>query len=162
MKTMYLGFSTASAWKPASAAIRWWWGVPYSHVYLRWSTPWGFDEILEAASSHIGMVEQRTWSHKNKMIKEVPFNITHEKWNRVMREIRSRTGTPYGYGQFLQIALCELLKLDKNPWGDGKRTYVCSEVAIDFLTIVGADVSSLDRDRVSPKDIYDFVERLAI
>lgn len=159
MKTVYLGFSTSRRWKPFSALLKWWWDVPYSHVYLRWPTPWGFDEVLEASSSSVSMVEYETWKKKNKVVEELKWEISREEWDKVMRELRAKTGTPYGYSQLLSMAIAELFRLDESPWGDGDASWVCSELAYKFLIIIGVEYPSYDIDSVTPKDVWDMVHR---
>jgi hypothetical protein len=159
MKRIYLGFSTSKKCKPFSALIKWWWRTPYSHVYLRWPTPWGFDEVLEASGSQVRMVEHGIWEKKNVAIKEISFDIPREQWNEVMKQLRAKTGTPYGHLQLLSIAVCELLGMDKNPWGDDDASWICSELATKFLGIVGKLPPGTDIDRVTPYDVWEIVHK---
>ena len=159
MKRIYLGFSTSKKCKPFSALIKWWWKTPYSHVYLRWPTPWGFDEVLEASGSHVRMIEHTTWQKKNKVIKEIAYDIPREQWNEVMINLRGKTGTPYGHLQLLTLAVCELLGLEENPWGDGDASWICSELAVKFLSIISKLPPDVYWDRVTPYDIWEIVHR---
>lgn len=152
-KKVHLGFSTSKKCKPFSALIRWWWGTPYSHVYIRWSTPWGFDEVLEASGTQVRMVEHSTWEKKNHVISELTYQLTKEQWYEVMSTLRAKTGTPYGYLQLLSIAICEVFGLKKNPWGDENNSWICSELAYKFLKIIN-ETPSEDPDRLTPYDIW--------
>lgn len=156
-RTITIGFSTSKVWNPFSALIRWWWGVPYSHVYLRWSTPWGFDEILEASGMAVRMKEATTWNKKQKIVEEFEFTITKQEFDAVMREIRSQTGKPYGWSQIIGICIAELLRLKRNPIPNGKRALICSEVGLWFMKIMGFCIKHLNEDLVNPKDIYDLL-----
>lgn len=158
MKKVTIGFSTSKRWKPFSALLKWWWGVDYSHVYIRWTTPWGFDEILEASGTQVRMVEQSIWAKKNQVIHEKEYELSREEFNRVMIELRAKTGTPYGYFQLVSIAICELFGMKKNPWGDENTTWICSELALKFLEIINKMPENAHYDRVSPYDIMQMVE----
>ena len=94
-----LGFSSPKRWNPLSFLIKWWWNTSYSHVYLRWSTPWGFDEILEAARLDVHMKEASLWEHSNKTIKSFQFTLEHDRFDVMMRDIRVLCGRSYGWKQ---------------------------------------------------------------
>jgi hypothetical protein len=157
-RQIHIGFSTARRWNPFSALIKWWWGTDYSHVYVRWSTPWGFDEILEASGTSVKMIEASRWSKKSKVIKEYSFDVDKATFGKLMADIRPLTGLPYGWSQALGIAVAELFKLDRNPLDSGSKAFVCSEVAMRALKVLGLDVDK-NYDLVSPKDLMDFLEK---
>ena len=155
---MTIGLSTSHIWNPLSALIRWWFNVEYSHVYLKWETPWGFNEILEASKDSLHMIEESKWSLKNKVIKEYTFEVTQHQFNRVMREIRRDTGTRYGRTQLVGMIIMEVFRLRDNPFADGGRSLVCSDVALRFLRILGFNIYKLREDKVTPKDIENILE----
>lgn len=160
MKTriITLGLSTSRTWKPFSAMIRWWFGTPYSHVYLKWDTPWGFSEVLEASGMAVRMREAKTWEKDQKVIQEYHFEVSKAEFDRVMSELRPLTGHPYGWGQCVGIALAELLGLDRNPFADDSRSLICSELGFKFLEILGIAPTVKDTDLISPKDIKDILD----
>ena len=156
-RKIYIGFSTSRRWNPFSAIIKWWWDTPYSHVYIRWSTPWGFDEVLEASGTSVHMAEASRWSTKHKVIKEYSFDISREEFGKIMTDVRSLTGLPYGWIQAVGIALAEIARLKYNPLDTGSRAFVCSEVALKALKILGFNIDKA-ADLVSPKDLMDIIE----
>ena len=157
-KKIIVGFSTArKTWKPLASLIRFWWGTKYSHVYLSWETPWGFREILEASGSAVRMREYEIWKKENKIIKEYEIEITRGEFAQVMIQLRSQTGKPYSWGQIIGLVIAELFKLKKNPIQDGPSGWICSEVGLKFLQIIGFAPKTMPRDRVVPKDIEDIL-----
>lgn len=156
-RKVYIGFSRPRTWKPLSAAIMGWWGTDYSHVYIRWETPWGFDEVLEASGLSVHMTEATRWEKNNKIIKEYKFEVPKETFHALMTAIRPLTGLPYGWSQALGIALSEAFNLDKNPIASGSSTFVCSEVGLRAMKILGF-ATDKNEDLVSPKDLRDLLE----
>lgn len=156
-RKIYIGFSTARRWNPFSAIIKWWWGTDYSHVYIRWSTPWGFDEVLEASGTSVHMIEAGRWESKHKVIKEYSFDVSREEFGKIMTDVRSLTGLPYGWIQAVGMALAEIARLRYNPLDNGSNAFVCSEVGLKALKILGFDINK-DADLVSPKDLMDIIE----
>lgn len=160
MKTriVTIGFSTSKRWNPFSALIKTWWDTDYSHVYLKWSTPWGFDEVLEASGMAVRMREATKWEKSQNVIQEYDFTVTKEEFDAIMRQLRPLTGTPYGWVQCLGIAAAEAFNLKKNPFSDGSRSLVCSELAYQFLVILGLAPKTRNTDLINPKDIKDILD----
>lgn len=160
-RVITIGFSTSRRWNPFSALIKRWWGTPYSHTYLKWDTPWGFSEVLEASGTSVRMVNDEIWKKKNRPVYEKELVITREEFNRMMSQLRPLTGTPYGWGQVMGIILKELFRLKKNPFSDGADTFVCSELVLKFLRdVANICCNRMDSDSVSPHDIYEIVKEL--
>ena len=158
IRKITIGFSTSRRWNPMSALIRWWWNTPYSHVYIKWSTPWEFNEVLEASGTSVHMTEYNYWKKKNRVIRECEFTITRDQFNRIMKEIRSLTGHPYGWLQALGIAIAEIFRLRNNPLGNGSRQFVCSEIGLKLFEILEIK-TDLDHDLVSPSDLWDLLNK---
>ena len=157
MRTISIGFSTAKRWNPLSALIKYWWGTPYSHVYLRWDTPWGFEEILEASGTSVHMINDVRWEKKNEVIDEFEFIMTKEDFNRTMSLLRPLCGIPYGWKQAGGMFLRELFHLKKNPFQDSNRTIICCEIAYIFFHEILKFNIRISQDDITPKDIYKII-----
>jgi hypothetical protein len=159
MKKVTIGFSTSKKWNPFSALIKWWWNTPYSHVYVRWETPWGFSEILEASGRSVRMVEEEYWKLKNNVIVEYTYEVDRESFGNLMKETRIHLGKPYGWTQVVGLIFRELFKLRRNPYSDGMKSFVCSEIAkIAATHIAKKDTTGLDSDTISPVDIENLLK----
>lgn len=110
----------------------------------------------------VRMKEFYRWEEKQKRIAEYQIPVTKEEFDAIMSTLRPLTGTPYGWIQCLGIAIAELFNLKHNPFADGKRSLVCSELGLEFLIIVGLASGSQRRDRVSPKDIKDILDKRSL
>ena len=155
MKRVTIGLSTSRRWNPFSALIKRWWGTSYSHFFIKWNTPWGFEEILEASSGSLHMISQAWWKKKNRVIMEVSIDITRSQWGQLMTEIRGQSGAPYSWKQIGGIMLRELFQLSRNPVPDS-RGWICSEVGAHFIEILGQSTGK-DREDVTPYDIEKFI-----
>jgi hypothetical protein len=158
-RTITIGLSTSRIWNPFTALIRWWWDIPYSHVYIKWSTPWGFSEVLEASGLSVRMREFDRWSERQRVIAEFEFEVERETFNQIMQELRPMTGKPYGWKQVLGLAIAELFGLSLNPFSDGDRSLICSELGIKALVILGVIDRANNIDLINPKDVHDILRR---
>ena len=62
-------------------------------------------------------------------------------------------GLKYGKKQILGIALVSVFNLKKNPFADGMRSQVCSELVGRFLEEVLKIDTKFDLDIAGPKEI---------
>jgi hypothetical protein len=126
---------------------------------VRWETPWGFSEILEASGRSVRMVEESYWQKKNGTVVEYTYEVDRESFGNLMKDTRIHLGKPYGWKQVTGIIIKELFKLKDNPYSDHSSTFVCSEIArIAAKHIAKKDVSKLDEDAVSPLDIENLLK----
>ena len=147
-----VGFSRSRRWNPFSALIQWWYGTPYSHTFIRWETPWGFEEILEASTTSVRMMNKSVWSEKNHIIDEFEIELTSQQFGLMMTHCRTLLGTPYGWGQVVGLMAQELFQLKRNPISEG---ILCSELLYTFIEDVLGEPLAEGKDSASSLTIYN-------
>ena len=169
MKTIYVGFSKPrSGFQPFAWAIRLWEGTEYSHVYIRMpSTFLATDVIYQASGMAVNMMSFERFNGHAEVIKEFAFFIDESTERSLLQSAMAHLGASYSIKQIAGMVLARVYQLigwddgsKRNPLTDGRAAYVCSELAAEVLTqYLGADIKQ-DLDLVTPKDIYEVVERL--
>lgn len=161
MRNISIGFSkpTHKFFPIFSWAIRFFDGTEFSHVYVRQSTHYNIDLIYQASGMQVNFINGNLFLEKEKVIKEFPFQITDEAYDKYMKFALTNVGKPYGVLQVFGILACLIFKLNKNPFPNGNADFVCSELVADILYEVGK--FKYDRelfDRIKPKEIWDFCQ----
>jgi len=165
MKNITIGFSTGHTL--FARLIRMFEGnVPYSHVFIKFhSDTFERDIIYQASGLQVNFIGAILFATKVKIIKEFKLEVNDQAYKRIMQFAIDNAGTPYGYKQLLGMGIVRIAKLFnktiKNPFSDGKATYVCSELAGTVLQsfIIKHDIP-LNLETSGPKDLYKFLEKL--
>lgn len=164
MDTIIIGFSRPHKWKPYAWMISKLWGTEYSHVYIRfYSKTYDRHMIYQASHLSVNFTELNNFLTVNKIVKEFPIDICPTNKTKMMQFAIDNASKPYGILSAIglgikQIAAC-LGKKIKNPFADGKNTYICCELAGVILEqFTGADLGK-DEDDLSPKDVYDYLAK---
>jgi len=134
----------------------------YSHVRLAWFGAGGqIPVIYEASGSNlkfIGPIAAR-YHNQPKIIKSYPFKLNPEQYRALVKLCMENAGVDYGKKQVIGIGLAYALRLKKNPFADGRRSQVCSEIVGSFLEkILGWD-TGLDLDIAGPREIQETIEK---
>lgn len=152
-------FSRAPGFAPFSWLIRLAYGTSYSHVSIHWDTPWGI-EVFEASGTSVRLVSQEEWKKKNKQLAGFSIFLTKDDFIQLQKDIRPLLGRPYGWRQVLGMAVALLFRMKTNPFGDGRSSFVCSElVALAMGSIFKVDILK-DSDTISPNDIEQLIKYL--
>ena len=77
----------------------------------------------------------------------------------VIATLMPYAGVRYGVLQIVGIALARILKLKRNPLGDGNRTLVCSELAALVLEKVYHVDIPTDLDVIGPRELQEFLDK---
>jgi len=159
-----IGFSTAKAKNaPIAVAIRAVERTPYSHVYLKFYSA-SIDRwlIYHASHTNVHFNNIETFNEENKILEEYEMFSTPEDRREALQLCVDRVGLPYGRRQLIGMAYVRLVKAwfgrkISNPFADGKRTQVCSEIAGRIIRILKGpiDVSLLEYE--GPRYIHDVV-----
>ena len=154
MKMVFIGLSRPRKWKPFSWLQRAWFRKPYSHVYFRWTTSWGHDEIYEANGRHLRFMGGDHWHKDNRIVREWEFKIDRKTFHGVfLKHFTAEAGRAYGFTQLIGMAIAIVFKMHRNPFGDGAQTLVCSEEATRWISMLGIPPINKPRDMIVPADI---------
>jgi len=133
----------------------------YSHVYVRWhSKGAGVDVCYEASGNEVKFICKNVFDARIIPIKEYEIEITNEQYRKLLHFCMSNAGQHYGVKQVFGILLVKLFRLKKNPFSDGRASWVCSELAGQILKDVLDKDTGLDLDIAGPKAIDKFLQEL--
>ena len=136
--------------------IRLFQGTEYSHVYVKHMTKYGLEIIYQASGAQVNFVSGAIFNDKNVVLREFYFSIHDVTFDNYMKYCIKNAGKPYSLMQALGILVKDFLKLDYNPFSDGKSSYVCSELVGEILAdMSGVILSEQNLDLLTPRDIYN-------
>ncbi len=138
--------------------------TPYSHVYISWkSDSLERTLIYEASGSMVHFLSGERFNKKAKVLYEYEFEISNELRKKLLQKAVDYAGASYGIKQIFGIVLVKIFRAlgrdIKNPFSDGKATWVCSELVSDLLKEIGMDIG-IHQDNVTPKDIQQYLEKI--
>lgn len=158
---IYIGFSKPKNKKfPIfSWLIRLFERTPYSHVYIRWhSRGAGVDVCYEAAGTQLRFMGPEPFKSNIQPLHEYELEISKELYPKLLTYCMTNAGMDYGLKQAFGIALVKLFKLKKNPFADGRKSQVCSELVGNILQEVFQLNIGIDMDIAGPKDIDKYLK----
>ena len=139
--------------------------TPYSHVYIQWYNKYTDTTVTYEAGGHsVHFVGQTIFNKRAHTVHEYEIEITKEQHKSLMTYCFRNAGIKYGMLQILGIGYSKFMglfgKKVKNPFTDGKRSMVCSELAGNVLSDILLKEHNLDLDVAGPRAIYEFMEQL--
>ena len=157
MEEIIFGFSTPKCQNPISWAIRKLEGTEYSHVYMR-TYSHSLDRWLVYHASH-SSVHFSSWieiQKENKIIREYKILVTDEQKRQILTSCIDMLDIHYGRLQLVGMMLSRLAKIwfnlnIKNPFADGSKTEVCSELQFQVLEILGLIFPSWKMESLGPR-----------
>ena len=163
-KTVYIEFTRPSkhSFPILSWIIRKVQGTPYSHVRLRWINSAGVEIVYEASGNEVkfvGTIAQKTKSVH--VVKSYRIELDTKQYINLIGLCMRYAGVRYGLMQLIGIGLVNMLGLSKNPYADGGKSQICSELVGIFLRdVMGLDLE-IDLDIAGPKEIEEELLRFA-
>jgi hypothetical protein len=160
-RRIYIEFTRPKGFFPViSWLIRLFQKTEYSHVRLCWAGFRGQVPVIYEASGaglkFIGPIGAlRKPVH---VVSRFPLDLTGEQYRELVRLCMSYAGIKYGHLQILGIALVCLFGLKKNPFADGKKSQVCSEIVGYLLADILGWKTGLDLDIAGPREIHEFLD----
>ena len=152
--------------KPLSWLIRVFDGLPglpvkYSHVALEWTCASLHMPIAyHASGANVHPINGNLFEPQIERTHQYKFVIEGDEIEKHARFYHKYTGTSYGQLQILGILLTKLKLTKSNPFTDGTRSQVCSEVVGNWLLEVkGIDIGS-SLDEAGPKKIDEVLRKL--
>lgn len=160
MNQIIIGFSTPKKRSFLPWLIRKAMKTDFSHVYVKFYSK-AIDRTLiyQASGMHVNFIGESAFLQTNKIIAEFSIDVTEEQRTQVLARSVDLVGKFYGIKQLIGMGwvyLCHSFgKRVKNPFSDGSKTYICSEIGGDALVTLGKEIEDLDT--LSPKDLYDIL-----
>lgn len=146
-----------------SKLIRWIERTEYSHVYLRLHIPQlSRNVIYEAVGSNVRFVGESTWSF-NEVVEEYEWEVSEEEYKQILQFAIDTAGKHYGLGSMLglgivRVASCLGITLS-NPFSDGSKNFVCSELA---AIIMKKYFFNIQQDNIFPKDVNNVCKKFLV
>lgn len=159
-KFVNIQLTRPKGFKPLSWLIRKITRRPYSHVRFFWMGAGGTVPIIyEASGRYLKFIGPIAAKQKPvRVVNEFEFKLDRDGYRKWVGFCMTSAGVTYGRAQLIGMGLADLFSLDENPFGDGKKTQVCSEVSYYFFKdVLGWDVSGLHPDTTDPGDIEDYL-----
>ena len=159
MRDVTIQFTRPKGFKPLSWAIRKVQRTEYSHVRLTWL---GMGEtmpvIYEASGSYlkfIGPIAAK--SLHVEVVDLYNFELSQDQYRATVSLCMENAGIEYGKRQLVGMGIAKMFGLKKNPYGDGAKTQVCSEIVGHFLNDILGWQTGLDLDIAGPKEIRETI-----
>lgn len=132
----------------------------YSHVFVRWySVGADTDIVYEAGGTYINFKAGKIFDKKAETVHEYETIISKEVYKKLLKYCMSNAGVQYGFKQIIGIALVKLFKLKKNPFSDGNKSQVCSELVGNIIENLELGDIDINLDIAGPRDIKEFLEK---
>jgi hypothetical protein len=165
MNKIYIGFSKPKKWKIFAKLIMLGYGIPYDHVYVRFNSDrYDRDLIYQASKSMVNFMGVGVFSEENIIVDEFEVEISDEKLTAMIQFAIDNAGKAYGVKQAFGMAIVRVAeifgKYIENPFKDGGKTYVCSELGAYVLEHFAGSVIPKDIDDITPKDLYEYLMKI--
>lgn len=159
-----IGFSTAIHTNtPIAPMIRRFEGTEFSHVYIRyWSEGLQRHLILQSNIDNVNFTNEEHFFKHNKIIDEFAFHVDPSVKVAVLQKAIDRLHIPYGKLQLVGMGVAQLWKRwtgkwISNPFKDGEKSQVCSELAGHVLIEAGYWLPVDKLEVMGPKWLYERV-----
>lgn len=164
MKTIKLGFSRPSKWKPFSWLIMTAYTIPYDHVYVRMDIGDSREIIYQASGLAVNFMSPAIFAANNVIVNEYTVDISDDSYGKMVQFCIDNAGKPYGIKDIFGLAWVRinywLGRTVKNPFNDNGATYVCSELGAVILADFAGVTLPEDADDMTPLDVYNLMQSL--
>ena len=131
--------------------------TPYSHVYIQWhSDSLERDIIYQASGTMVNFMGSKRFNEHVETLFQYKIKCSSEAKKRVVQKAIDLAGAPYGVKQVFGITLVKLMRFFGkdivNPFADGSKTWVCSELGMEIITDLGLSVP-VQQENATPRDI---------
>lgn len=166
MPNIIIGFSKPKKDNIVSKLIRAADGVAFSHTYMAiYSNSTSRWLYYHASGTQVHFLGEEMFHHKNDVVDSFIVTISDADRIKIMQHAIDTIGMPYGIKQLIGMGIvraCGFLGVSvRNPFRDGRQTYVCSELmgeVLKMLNIIDVDVNL---DDIRPIDIYTALSNIA-
>lgn len=165
MKNVVIGFSKPRKWKPFSWIIMAGFNIPYSHTYIRlYASSYDRQLVYQASSTMVNFMNVETFNEEAEVIREFDVQLSDDSYTEMMRFAIDNCGKSYGVKDCFGLAYVRLMELlgksVQNPFADGNKTYVCSELIAEVLRDYAGQSLAKNPDDMNPKDVFDLMMRI--
>lgn len=162
-----IGFSTSkNPWNPVAGVIRFGEGTSYSHVYVRFYSS-SIERWLVYHATHTGLhfVGIDKFCETSKVIEEFGVDPTCGQYKSMLQYCVDSSGTKYGKLQIIGMSAVRLAKMwfnvdVSNPFSDGSKTQVCSELVGKLMDIMGIEVDKSKLEILGPRYLNGIMQDL--
>lgn len=137
MKTLIVGFS--SHYSIFSKLIRVITASKISHTYIRILNFYGAEDmVFQASGLTVNYTNYQYFQRKSKVIEEYEMQVSDKQYDTAMTLMSKSAGKPYSMPEILGILYVLFMrewmkKCVKNPYRNGDKSYICSELAAECL-----------------------------
>jgi len=100
--------------------------------------------VFEASGTNVKFVNYKDWMERNEIVHGYLHHVDKTTWRKLTAFAMRNVDKKYGVKQVFGMAYARLFK-KKNPWADGKASYVCSELVGYILKHVMGDKLDLSK-----------------
>jgi len=160
MRTITVGFSRPSTWKPFAWMIMAAYRTNYDHVYIKLHTDsYQRDIIYQASSVMVNFMSPVIFQAKNVIVEEYPIQISDENYVKLMQFCIDNAGKPYSLLEVLGFACMVIAgwfgKKISNPFQESTSQFVCSVLGDYILSNFTDEAVPQDFESVDPKTLRD-------
>lgn len=165
MATIKIGFSKPKKWKPFAWLIMTGYGIPYDHVFIELYSP-KYDRkmIYQASGAKVNFMGDELFYGDNVSLAEYTVTIPDDQYVKMMQFAIDNSGRPYGIKQCLGMAIVRIAEIlgrnIKNPFRDGSKTFVCSEMGAYILENFAGVTLNKDIDDITPQDLWNYFQSI--
>lgn len=132
----------------------------YSHVRIKWKAMREITVIYEASGSSLKFIgPMADEENPVEVVSSYKFNFSLEQYREMVKLCMKYANIEYGKKQIFGIGLVRAFGLKKNPFADGKKSQVCSEVIGTILEDILGWNTGLDLDIAGPREIQETIEK---
>jgi len=137
----------------------------YSHVYLNWHSKGAdVDIYYQASGSSVHFSCESVAKEKLETIYLYQIEIDRKRYRKLIKFCMSNAGKDYGKKQIIGIAYSKFMcyitgKKVKNPFSDGRKSFVCSELVGALIEDVIDKDTNLDLDIAGPRAIKELLDK---
>lgn len=165
MNSILVGFSKPKMKFPIlSWMIRLLENTKYSHVYIKWESDWlQRDIVYEASGMMVHFKEGTAFEEHAETVHLFDVECGLESKKKIIQKCMDYSGNPYGLKQLFGILIVKILRIFgkdiENPFADGNKTWVCSEIVSELLEELEITFP-VNQDNITPKDIFNGLSKI--
>lgn len=142
--------------KPLAWLIQLFERTRYSHVRFYLEISDNKKIVFEASGSSVKFLGPKAIEKVPvRIIKEYAIHATPEE---IVYAFLPYAGIKYGFWQLVGIGIARIFGLKKNPFSNGKRSIICSELVGVIIKDVWKMTPYIDFDLLSPRDLEKFMD----
>lgn len=137
-------------------------GTKFSHVSVKFKSD-KFNRVLVYQASHlrVNFFEGSNFDLQNETLHEFVIEMNEKSYTDLITFAIDNAGMPYGMTQIIGILYIKLFNLlgikVSNPFLNGRKEYICSEIVAEILNKYADLTFKSDLDTITPKMLFDIM-----